>query len=168
MSDALAARTIMSEFWPRQGGPMAQDIQSGQPAHSSSSYVEQPTGWTGWVAFAAVLMVMLGFFHGIQGLVALFDDQKFAVTDSGLVVSVDYTAWGWTHLIGGVILVLAGVSLFAGRMWARVVGVVVALASAIVNISFLFAYPIWSTIMIALDIIIIWAITVHGSEMKVE
>jgi hypothetical protein len=145
---------------------MAQDISSGQPTHSSSSYVEQPTGWTGWVSFAAIMMVMLGFFHGIQGLVALFDDQKFLVSDSGLVVSVDYTGWGWAHLIGGVIMVLAGISLFAGRMWARVVVVVVALASAVVNISFLAAYPIWSAIMIALDIIIIWAVTVHGSEMK--
>jgi len=144
---------------------MAQDIQPGQSTRSTG-YAEQPTGWTGWIAFAGVMMILLGFFHGIQGLVALFDDQKFLVTDSGLVVSVDYTAWGWVHLVGGVIVVLAGISLFAGRMWARIVGVVIALLSAVVNISFLFAYPIWSTIMIALAVLIIWAITVHGSEMK--
>jgi hypothetical protein len=130
-----------------------------------SSYAE-PSGWVGWIVFAAFMMVLLGCFHAIQGLVALFDDQKFLVADSGLVVSVDYTAWGWVHLIGGIILALAGVALFAGRMWARIVGVVAALASAIVNIAFLQAYPIWSTIMIALDILIIWAITVHGAEMK--
>jgi hypothetical protein len=130
-----------------------------------SSYAE-PSGWVGWIVFAAFMMVLLGCFHAIQGLVALFDDQKFLVADSGLVVSVDYTAWGWVHLIGGIILALAGVALFAGRMWARIVGVVAALASAIVNIAFLQAYTIWSTIMIALDILIIWAITVHGAEMK--
>jgi hypothetical protein len=88
------------------------------------------------------------------------------VTDSGLLVSVDYTAWGWVHLIGGIIMALAGISLFAGRMWARIVGVLAAMVSAIVNIAFLSAYPIWSAIMIALDILIIWAITVHGAEMK--
>ena len=138
-----------------------------EPEHSTrgSSYAE-PTGWVGWIVFAAFMMVMLGCFHAIQGLVALFDDQKFLVADSGLVVSVDYTAWGWVHLIGGIILALAGVALFAGRMWARIVGVIAALASALVNIAFLSAYPIWSAIMIALDILIIWAITVHGSEMK--
>jgi hypothetical protein len=143
---------------------MTQDIGS-QHSTRASSYAG-PTGWTGWIAFAAVMMIMLGCFHAIEGLVALFDDQKFLVTDSGLLVSVDYTAWGWVHLIGGVIMALAGVYLFAGRMWARVIGVLAALASAIVNISFLTAYPIWSAIMIALDVLIIWAITVHGSEMK--
>jgi len=81
-------------------------------------------------------------------------------------VSVDYTAWGWVHLIGGIIMALAGISLFAGRMWARVVGVILALASAIVNVAFLSAYPIWSAIMIALDVLVIWALTVHGAEMK--
>ena len=138
-----------------------------EPEHSTraSSYSE-PSGWVGWIVFAAFMMVMLGCFHAIQGLVALFDDQKFLVSDSGLVVSVDYTAWGWVHLIGGIIVALAGIALFAGRMWARIVGVLAALASAIVNIAFLSAYPIWSAIMIALDILIIWAITVHGSEMK--
>jgi hypothetical protein len=111
-------------------------------------------------------MIMLGCFHAIQGLVALFDDQKFLVTDSGLVASADYTVWGWVHLIGGIIVALAGIALFAGRMWARIVCVIAAFLSAIVNITFLSAYPIWSAIMIALDILIIWALTVHGAEMK--
>ncbi len=141
--------------------------QYAEPERSprAAAYAD-PTGWVGWIAFAAIMMIMLGCFHAIQGLVALFDDQKFLVADSGLVVTVDYTAWGWVHLIGGIVVALAGVSLFAGRMWARIIGVLAALASAIVNIAFLSAYPIWSTIMIALDILIIWAITVHGAEMK--
>ena len=132
----------------------------------TSSYSGPPTGWTGWIVFAAIMMILLGFFHAFQGLVALFDDQEFLVTDNDLIVSVDYTAWGWVHLIGGIIVALAGISLFAGRMWARIVAVIAAMISAIVNIAFLSAYPIWSTIMIALDILIIWAITVHGAEMK--
>jgi hypothetical protein len=141
--------------------------QYAEPEDSTraSSHAE-PTGWIGWIVFAAVMMIILGCFHAIAGLVALFDDQKFLVADSGLVVSVDYTAWGWVHLIGGIIVALAGISLFAGRMWARVVGVLAASISAIVNIAFLSAYPIWSAIMIALDILIIWALTVHGAEMK--
>ena len=140
--------------------------QDGGPGATRASGLEAPSGWVGWIAFAAVMMIMLGCFHAIQGLVALFDDKKFLIADSGLTVSVDYTAWGWIHLIGGIIIALAGISLFAGRLWARIVGVIAALASAIVNIAFLSAYPIWSTIMIALDILIIWALTVHGAEMK--
>ena len=140
--------------------------QYGGPGATRASGLEAPSGWVGWIAFAAVMMIMLGCFHAIQGLVALFDDKKFLIADSGLTVSVDYTAWGWIHLIGGIIIALAGISLFAGRMWARIVGVVLAFISAIANIAFLSAYPIWSAIMIVLDVLIIWALTVHGAEMK--
>jgi hypothetical protein len=111
-------------------------------------------------------MILLGCFHAFQGFLALFDDQKYLVTDSGLVVPVDYRTWGWVHLIGGVIVAVVGISLFAGWMWARIVAVIAAMASAIVNIAFLSAYPIWSAIMIALDILIIWALTLHGAEIK--
>ena len=140
--------------------------QYGGPGSTRASGIEAPSGWVGWIAFAAVMMIMLGCFHAIQGLVALLDDKTFLIADSGLTVSVSYTTWGWVHLIGGIIIALAGISLFAGRMWARIVGVILAFVSAIANIAFLSAYPIWSTIMIALDVLIIWALTVHGAEMK--
>jgi hypothetical protein len=81
-------------------------------------------------------------------------------------VNVDYTAWGWTHIIGGVVLGLVGACLMAGQMWARVVAVIIATISAFINIAFLPAYPIWSAIMIALDVVVIWAVTMHGSEVK--
>ena len=124
------------------------------------------TAWVGWIAFAGTMMVLLGSFHVIQGLVAVFKDEYFVVGKSGLVVNVDYTTWGWVHIIGGLIIAGAGVALFTGKIWARTIGVLLALASSIVNISFLAAYPIWSTIMITVDILVIWALTVHGSEMK--
>ena len=73
------------------------------------------TGWFGWIVFAGVIMLLLGSFHAMAGLVALFDDEYFLVNDSGLVVSVDYTGWGWTHLIFGVAVVLAGFSLSRER-----------------------------------------------------
>jgi hypothetical protein len=124
------------------------------------------TGWVGWIAFAGTMMVLLGSFHVIEGLVAVFKDDYFVVGRSGLVVNVNYTTWGWVHIIGGLIIAGAGVALFTGKFWARTVGVLLAMVSAIVNISFLSAYPIWSTIMITVDILVIWALTVHGNEMK--
>jgi hypothetical protein len=127
---------------------------------------EQVSGWVGWIAFAGVIMVVLGSFHVIQGLVALFEDTYYLTRPSGLVVSVDYTQWGWTHLIFGSVVVIAGLAVFAGQMWARVVGVILAVLSAIVNAAFLGAYPVWSLMMIALDVVIIMALTVHGSEIK--
>jgi len=141
--------------------------QYGEPAGSArTAGYPEPTGWVGWIVFAGTMMALLGTFHVIQGLVALLDDQYFLVTESGLVVSADYTAWGWTHLILGLIVAGAGFALFAGHMWARIVGVIVALASAVVNLAFLAAFPLWSSLMILLDVLVIWAITVHGSEVK--
>jgi len=126
----------------------------------------EASGWTGWIAFAGVIMVMLGIFHAIQGLVAIFKDEYYLVGQSGLTVNVDYTAWGWVHLIAGIILAAAGMCLFAGMMWARVVGVILAMLSAVINVGFLAAYPLWSLMMIALDVTIIYSLIVHGSEMK--
>jgi hypothetical protein len=125
-----------------------------------------PSAWVGWVVFAGLMMVLLGSFHVIQGLIALFQDDYFLVGKQGLTVHIDYTAWGWIQLISGIIVVCAGVAVFAGKVWARTIAVIVALLSAIVNIGFLAAYPIWSTIMIVLDIVIIWALTVHGGELR--
>jgi len=129
----------------------------------------QPTemsGWVGWVAFAGVMMTILGTFHVIEGLVAIFKDEVFLVGKSGLVVNVDYTVWGWVHLLAGVIVIAAGVAVFTGKIWARTIGVILATLSAVVNIAFLTAYPIWSTILITIDILVIWALTVHGGELR--
>ena len=135
---------------------LAQDYQT----HPGAS------GWTGWVVFAGIMMVLLGVFHAIQGLVALFQDDYFLVGKNGLTLHIDYTAWGWIQLISGVIVFAAGLAVFVGQVWARSVGVLVAMLSAIVNVGFLAAYPIWSTIMIVLDVLIIWALVVHGGELK--
>lgn len=149
--------------------------QFAQPRDASSSAPEshrqnvqstEMTGWVGWISFAAVMMILVGIFHGVQGLMALFQDEYFLVAKSGLTVHVDYTTWGWIHLIGGIIIVLAGIALFTGRIWARVLGVVLAMISVVVNIGFLAAYPIWCVLMIAVDILVIWALTVHGDELK--
>ena len=119
------------------------------------------SGRYGWIVFAGTMMIMLGTFHAIAGLVALFEDEYFLVTRSGLIVA-DFTTWGWTHLILGVLVAVAGGALFAGATWARIVAIVIAVLSAIVNLAFLSAYPLWSGIMIAVDILIIHAVATHG------
>jgi hypothetical protein len=125
-----------------------------------------PTMWAGWIMFASMMMMMLGAFHAVQGLVALFRSEYFLVGPNGLTISIDYTAWGWTHLILGAVVLATGIAVLYGQMWARVIGVVIAMASALVNLAFLAAYPLWSMMMIALDVVVIWALTVHGAEMK--
>ena len=139
---------------------------SRRPSVDSTRYDDGPTAWAGWVAFAGVMLIVLGAFQIVQGLVALFDDGFYLVRSSGLVVDVDYNTWGWLHTGLGIIAVLTGIGLLAGNMVARIVGVAVAALSALVNLAFISAYPVWSMIMIAVDIIVIFAIVVHGRELK--
>jgi len=124
------------------------------------------TGWVGWVFFAGVMMVMLGIFQAIEGLVAIFNDKYYLVSRSGLVISADYTVWGWVHLLLGIVVAIAGYAVIRGQMWGRVIGIIMAAVSAIVNLGFLAAYPIWSTIIIAIDVVVIYALTVHGREVQ--
>lgn len=126
----------------------------------------RPSGWVGMVVFAGVMLLMLGSFQAIEGLVALFRDDFYLTTSSGLVVPVDYTAYGWTHIVLGLIAVGTGLGILAGQTWARVVGVVIAVLSSLVNMAFLPAYPIWSTIVIAMDVLVIYALTAHGREIR--
>ena len=137
-----------------------------RPPTRSARYAAEPSAWTGWVVFGGVILITLGAFQVIQGLVALFDNGFYLVRPSGLVVDVNYNAWGWTHLIIGAIAILTGLGLLAGNMAARIVGVAVAVLSAIVNLGFISAYPIWSALIIALDVVVIYAIIVHGGEVR--
>jgi hypothetical protein len=131
-----------------------------------STPVHEASAWAGWVVFGGVMLIMLGALQIIQGLVALFDDEFYVVRPSGLVLEIDYTTWGWVHLLIGAAGVLAGLGLLAGNMVARVVGVGVAFLSALANLAFISAYPFWSTIVIAIDVIVIYAIVVHGRELE--
>jgi hypothetical protein len=135
---------------------------------SSDDYYEDftVTGWTGYIGFAALMLILIGCFHAVAGFVGIFKDSVYAVPSKDLLVSVDYTAWGWVHLIFGLLAILVAVGMFAGSMWARVVAVILAVVSALGNLAFFDAKPIWATIIIAFDVLLIWALTVHGGEMK--
>ncbi|MEV4637579.1 hypothetical protein AB0J80_09530 [Actinoplanes sp. NPDC049548] len=122
--------------------------------------------WTGFVVFGGLMLMMMGSFQAIEGFVALFKDDEYLVTRRGLILSMDYTSWGWTHLILGLAAIGIGVGVLLGQMWARVLGIVVAVFSALANIAFLPAYPIWCTIVIATDILVIYALAVHGREVR--
>ena len=166
MSETNVGPSVPQQASPPGATPQVTP-QATQPARSGRAEREpEPTGWVGWIAFAATMMIMLGIFHAFQGLIALFQDQYYLVGKNGLAVHLDFTAWGWTHLVLGLVVVGAGVGLLYGQTWARITGVLVAGLSAIVNVAFLSAYPIWSTMMVAFDVLVIWALTVHGREMK--
>jgi len=123
------------------------------------------SGWVGMVVFAGTLLLMVGGFNVIYGLVALFKDQVLVASKSGLV-AFDVTTWGWITLIIGIVQILVGFGLFGGRAWAIVAGVVLAVLNGFNQIAFLQAQPVWSTIIIAIDVLIIYALTTHGRELR--
>jgi hypothetical protein len=128
---------------------------------SESNYSSWAVGWAG---FAGVMLILIGVFDVIQGLVALFNDEFFVVTQKW-VFEFDITAWGWIQLILGVILILSGGGIFSGNVAARTVGVIIAGVAAIVNFAWLPYYPVWSIIVIAICISVIWALTAHGRDI---
>lgn len=130
-----------------------------------ASKKDSASGWTGWVAFAAILLILVGSFHAVAGLVALFRDDVLVVGLENIWI-VSYTTWGWVHILGGLLAVWAGSSLANGNAFGRIVAVVIATLSAVANMAFVPAQPFWALLMIAVDVCIIYAVTVHGAEMK--
>lgn len=133
-----------------------------------SHYVKTETsGWVGWAVFAGVLLIMDGIFQFIIGLTTLFNHHWYAVTNGAWLV-FNYTGWGWIQMAIGVLLALAGLSLLRGDMAGRIVAVVFAVLSAIANLAFLNVFPLWSLVVIAIDVCIMYAVIVHGGELAAE
>jgi hypothetical protein len=137
------------------------------PQYRSAGRAQEATsGWAvGFIMFAAIMMIMIGIFQAIAGLVAIFENEFYVATRNYLF-QFDATTWGWIHLIGGLIIVFAGWGLLSGRTWARVVGITLAVLSAIANFAFIPYYPFWALIIIALDVLVIWALAAHGGALR--
>jgi hypothetical protein len=125
----------------------------------------EPSGWAiGWTAFAGIMMIMMGILWVISGLVAIFNDEFYVVTQNW-IFQFDVSTWGWIHLILGVVILASGFGLFSGAVWARIVGVIIAVISGLVAFTWLPYYPVWGIILIAISIGVIWALTVHGRDI---
>jgi hypothetical protein len=121
------------------------------------------SGWViGGITLAGVVLILVGSFQALTGLAAIFNDDFFVVARN-YAFDLDVTAWGWIHLLIGVFLFVAGFALFAGKVWAAVTGVLLAMISAVSNFFFIPYYPWWSLLVIALDIWVIWALTRPGA-----
>jgi cell division protein FtsW (lipid II flippase) len=128
----------------------------------------EPTSSDSAVVFvldAVILMLLAGMFQVLVGLLAVFENEIYVQTRNYLF-KFDVTTWGWIHLVVGVVVGLAALGLLRGRTWARVVGIILAVLSAISNFLFIPYYPVWSLLIIAVDVFIIWALAVHGREVS--
>lgn len=128
---------------------------------------DHATGWIGWAVFAAVMMMLAGISQSIFGLAALLDDNFFVVTRDQLLL-FDLTSWGWVHLISGGLLFLGGLSVMSGGMYGRIIGVIIAFLSAVASIANISAYPVWSMVVITIDVLVIYALIAHGRELAEE
>jgi hypothetical protein len=123
------------------------------------------SGWAiGWTGFAGIMMVMGGIWWIIAGFVALVNDTFYVVGEE-YIFQFDVTTWGWIHLLLGVVVMLAGFYLFTGAVWARTVGVIVAVLMALIAFAWMPWYPVWAILFVAVSVFVIWALTAHGHDI---
>ena len=127
---------------------------------------QEVSGWAvGWTWFAAVMMWIIGAWHAIAGLVGIVNDEFYVATPE-YIFQFDVTTWGWIHLIAGIVVFIAGIYLLSGQVWARTIGVIMAIVSILLNFAWLPWYPFWSILMITAGGFVIWALTVHGRDIE--
>lgn len=127
----------------------------------------QRTGWVGWIYFAGVVLLIGAAIDIIYGLMAIIGpNTAYFVGSQGGVASFNVAGWGWWSLIIGLAMVVLAFFLLTGRTWARVLVTIVVALNAVGHVASLPAQPWWSIVMIALDVLVIYAVTVHGREVR--
>ena len=150
---------------------MAQEIRRTTPGSNAQgeyatwqpSVVGARGGPSGWTVYASVMLAMAGLFGMVNGLIALIHDEVYVVGEER-VVALDFTEWGWVHLIGGGVVLLAALALTTGALWARIIGVIVASLYALAQVAFIEAYPFWSLTIIAFTVLVIYGCVVRADE----
>ena len=138
--------------------------QAGSPQNKQAT---PPETWVvGLSLFAGVLMIVAGVFNAIEGLVALFRNEVY-IAGPRYVFAFDLTTWGWIHLLIGIGVAAAGFALMSGRLWGRLVGIAIAVLSMLTNFLFIPYYPVWSLLIIALNVFVIWALCAYNRRAAV-
>jgi hypothetical protein len=122
-----------------------------------------PTGWVGWVVFAGLMMIINGFLNAISGIAAIAKDEVYVVGRHASVL-LDVTAFGWIHLVLGIVVAVSGFFVIRGASWAIWVAVVVTSLNMLTQMMQLPSYPFWALLIITVDVLVLWALIVHGSE----
>jgi hypothetical protein len=124
------------------------------------AYVEEEASGTGWIAFAGMMLILVGFFNVIDGIAAIANSDY--LVNELLFANLD--AWGWFFLIWGALQVCAGFAVYSGATWGAVVGVISAFVNAIAQLSWARAYPVWAICALVLDVLIIYGLVVYGGR----
>jgi len=123
----------------------------------------------GWIGFAGLVMLILGVLAFVEGLIAVFEDGYYVVSESGHLV-FDVNTWGWLMILWGIILALTGLSLIAGMGWARWLSILLVGLNVFAQLGFLgnSSYPLWSLVVLALNIIVLFALVVRWDDSFVR
>ena len=135
-----------------------------EEVHVTSSY---RTETSGWVIFAATMFAIVGVFNFIQGIVFLVEDTWVVLVPDSILV-FDLTTWGWILLILGVVEMVVAWGVLSAQTWAQIVGIIIATVGAVLNLLSVSIYPIWGLIILVLQILVIYALAVHGDEVVPE
>ncbi len=127
---------------------------------------KESSSWAiGFTAFAGFMMIMMGGWWVITGLIGLFNSEFYVVT-LRWIFQFDISTWAWIHLLFGIVILVAGFFLFQGAVWARTVGVIIAVIAGFLSFAWLPYYPVWAILFIVVSIAVIWALTAHGRDIK--
>ena len=129
-------------------------------ARVDRTYVEEEASGTGWIAFAGMILILVGFFNVIDGIAAISNSDY--LVNQLLFSNLD--AWGWFFLIWGSVQVCAGFAVYAGAGWGAIVGIITAFGNAIAQLSWARANPVWAVVAIALDVLVIYGLVVYGGR----
>ncbi|GAA4941669.1 DUF7144 family membrane protein [Actinoplanes utahensis] len=124
------------------------------------------SGGAGLAVFGGIMLLCLGTAQLVEGITALARDQAYMVTGDGMLFELDATAWGWGHLICGLISIAAGVGVLRGLIWARIIAVLFTAAAALVSFLLLANSPFWFSIMICGQLLVIYGLCAHGGELR--
>ena len=114
---------------------------------------------SGWVTFAGVMIFVVGILNAFDGLVAITQTRYIERNTGGeLPLTNNVKNWGWAELIFGILLILVALGIFSGATWARVAGIVFVGINLMFQFAYLGHYPFWSLTMIAIDIVVIFAL----------
>ncbi len=123
--------------------------------------------WGSWIMFAALMMGLMGAYNALQGLAAVFADDYYVVNEDDLLI-LDFTVWGVVMVAWGIALLAGALALFRGRPWARWFALAVVGLNAVAQAGFLAAFPLWSTIVIGVSILVIFSLSVHWDDVQAD
>jgi hypothetical protein len=127
--------------------------------------VARNSSWSGWIAFAGWLMIIIGALDFFEGLIAIIRKQYYVLTPNQIIV-FNVTTWGWITLLWGVVLVFAGLGLLSRSSWSRWFAIVVGTLSFFAQLGFVGSaqYPLWALTVLVLTVVVLYALIVRWDD----